>query len=138
MPEDDFIPFKDYFDPVTTPIKDFYSLPNYVHPELIDREINANKLKILKNSKYIAIKTLSRPTIENGQKSVCSILQISNENNSFLVEMSTLGSSEKLDQILTPIFQDRSTLVVTWQENEKEKITALLKDFEHMKFLECV
>ena len=61
LPDKDFVAFKDYFDPVSLPIKDYFSLPNHVHPELLDREINIDHLKILTGSKFIAIKPLFRP-----------------------------------------------------------------------------
>ena len=92
VPEHDFIPFKDYFDPVTMPIKKFFSLPNSVHPELLDRDINVYKLKTLEGSRFIAIKALYRPNLDNStENQKCSILQISNEKNTFLVNMKSLG-----------------------------------------------
>lgn len=53
-----------------------------------------------------------RPCLTKFIKTEIAILQISDENSAYLIDLIALTNSEKLNQVLTQIFSDEATLKV--------------------------
>ena len=60
-PLEDFVPFKDYFEPISIPSEEYLSLPKSIEVKFIDNEESIDYLKKLIGQKFIGIDSEWRP-----------------------------------------------------------------------------
>ena len=102
-------PREDVFGPVT---ENTLQLPADVQVHFIGDESSCDLLSNLVGKPVIGLDAEWRPNLTKFNKTQTAILQLSDENSAYLVDLIALNNSQKLNEVLTQIFQDEASLKV--------------------------
>lgn len=89
---------EDLFDPVSTPVEDYFRVPIDVEVHLITKDEHVHQLEKLIGQKYIGLNAKWSYTNPKGsaQKDV-SLLQLAGEKQAYIIDMFSMLNSKKLD-----------------------------------------
>lgn len=66
------------------------------------------------NEKLIGVDSEWKPTFKKGEKANVAILQISDKNVAYLIDMIALAKNRVLDKTLCHIFSNRRSKILGW------------------------
>jgi hypothetical protein len=104
------------FEPLSKPSRDYLRLPvDVIIDEIIADEQNINRLEVLVGQPSIAFEFKQRTKVSPDQETRgISILTLSGENEVIGIDFLQLAKSKKLDKLLTSIFSNEKTTMVTF------------------------
>jgi hypothetical protein len=109
----DFRPIKDMFEPISMPANEFLRFPLHVKIEFIDTEAKIKELDDLRGQRFIGVDAEWRPKVHEWQENKGpATLQIAGKDEAFIIDVIKLSKSKKLDQMLTKLFTQKTTIVV--------------------------
>jgi hypothetical protein len=97
----------DKFAPISEPLEEYFVLPEEVKVHFISTENEVEKISILNESESIGVDCEWRPALIKFHKTNIALMQISDKNNVFLVDMMSLANSKALDDVLLEIFSTK-------------------------------
>ena len=104
----------DKFGPVTTDSKDpIMVLPSNIDVKFVGSEKDVAMLKDLVGSSMIGIDTEWRPTLTQFEEVIRpGLIQLSNENTAYLIDIVNLNKNPALDAMLSQIFTHPDSLII--------------------------
>lgn len=123
-------PLYDFFGPLSG--ETHFKLPAEVKVEWIGTEEDINKLDYLLTERYIGVDSEWRPALAKFHRTNPSLFQISGEKIAFLIDFVSLKDSVNLDNKLSQIFSNETSVIVGFSFNSD--VDQFARKFPKLKF----
>lgn len=126
----------DAFEPLSRPKAEYVQLPAHVKVDWVGTDDDVSKMAILLEDEFVGVDSEWRPQLTQLHKTKPSLFQISGAKNAFLIDLVSLQKSKVLDDMLSRIFSNPTTVVIGF--GFSSDIEQFARKLPHLNFIKYV